>query len=138
MSTEANKTIARRFVEASAASDQAPLKEILAPDFVAHQPYGPQNREVFLQHLKDYMMAFSENNFIVEEQIAERDQVVTRATWQAVHSGEFQGLPPSGKQITIDAILIERIEDGVVVEHRGLFDQLSLMQQIGLVPARES
>lgn len=134
MSTEQNKAVARRFVEASVASDQVPVKELLAPDFVAHHPGGTQNRQAFLQHLHGFLVAFSGTQFTVEEQVAEGDRVVTRATWRATHSGDFQGLPPIGKQIAISAILIDRIKDGEVVEHRGLFDQLSMMQQLGLVP----
>ncbi len=137
MSTEQNKAIARRFVEASVASDQTPLKELLAPDFVAHQPGGTQNREAFLQHLNNFLAAFSDSHFTVEDQIAEGDKVVIRATYRAIHSGDFQGLPPSGKQIEIGAILIERLKNGKIVEHRGLFDQLSMMQQLGAVPGPE-
>jgi steroid delta-isomerase-like uncharacterized protein len=134
MTTEQNKAIARRFLEAVGASDQARLKELLAPDFVAHQPGGPQNSQAFVQHLSSFRLAFSDSQFIVEEQIAEGDRIVTRATWQAIHSGDFQGLPPTGKQIAISAILFGRIRDGKLVESRSLFDQLSLMQQLGLIP----
>lgn len=134
MSNEQIKAIVRRFVEASVESDQGPMKELLASDFVAHQPGGPQDREAFLQHLRGFLVAFSDSRFSVEEQIAEGDKVMTRATWRATHSGDFQGVRPTGKQIAISAILIERLEDGKIVEHRGLFDQLSMMQQLGLVP----
>jgi len=137
MSIEQNKAIARRFAQSSVSSDQGPLKELLAPDFVAHQPSGKQDREEFLQHLNAFLVAFSDSQFTVEEQIAEGDTVVNRTTWQGIHSGNFQGLPATGKEVAIRAILIERIRDGQIVEHRGLFDQLSLMQQLGLIPAGE-
>ena len=134
MTNEQNKAIARRFVEDSGTGDEAALKELLAADFVAHQPYGPQNREAFVEHLNGFLMAFSDSQFTVKKQVAEEDTVVTETTWHAVHSGDFQGAPPTGKQIEINAILIERFEDGKIVEHRGLFDRLSLMQQLGLIP----
>lgn len=134
MTIEQNKAIVGRFLEATVASDQDRLNELLAPDFVAHQPEGPQNRQAFLQHLSTFRMAFSDSRFTVEEQVAEGDKVVTRATWQAVHSGEFQGLRPTGKQIAVSAFFIGRIQDGKIVESRSLFDQLSMIQQLGLIP----
>ena len=134
MTTEQNKALARRVLEAIGANDQARLKELLAPDFVAHQPGGPQNGQAFVQHLSSFRLAFSDSEFTVEEQIAEGDRIATRATWQAIHSGDFQGLPPTGKQIAISAIFFGRVRDGKFVESRSLFDQMSLMQQLGLVP----
>jgi steroid delta-isomerase-like uncharacterized protein len=134
MTTEQNKALMRRFLEASVASDQAALKELLAPDFVAHLPGGPQNREGFLQHINLFALAFSDAHFAVEDFIAEGDKVMARGIWRGIHSGDFQGLRPTGKQIAIGAIIIERIQDGKTVEHWSLFDQLSMMQQLGLIP----
>ena len=136
MTTEQNKALVRRFIEAQIASDQAALKELLAPDFVAYQTYGTQDREAFLQHLNGFLVAFSDNHFTVEEQVAEGDRVVTRTTWHATQSGDFQGLPPTGKQIAVSGITIVRIKDDKIVESRALFDQMSMMQQLGLVPSQ--
>jgi len=135
MSTEQNKTLVRRFLDASIASDSSALRERLASDFMAHIPSGPTNREGFLQHNSVFATAFSDKQFIVEDLIAEGDKVVARATWRGVHSAAFQGLPPTGKQISIGATIIERIRDGKLVEHWSLFDSLAMMQQLGLVPA---
>lgn len=134
MSAEKKKAIARRFIEVAASADEVRLKEVLAPDFVAHQPGGPQDRHAFLQHLDSFRVAFSDNQFVVKDQIAEGEKVMTRAAWQATHSGDFQGVSATGKEIAIQAIFIERIQDDKIVEHWGLFDQLSMMQQLGLVP----
>lgn len=134
-----NKAIVRRFAEASVASDQTAFQEMLSPDFVAHLATGPQNREVFLKHNQGFSIAFSDRQFIVNDQVAEGDKVVTLATWRGTHSaGDFQGLAPTGKQIAISAILIERIKDGKIEEHWSLFDQLSMMQQLGLIPPPQS
>jgi steroid delta-isomerase-like uncharacterized protein len=138
MTTEQNKAVARRFLDASVAGDPANFKDLLSSDFVAHLATGPINREVFLQHNNVFIMAFSDRHFTVKDQVAEGDKVVTLATWRGTHSGSFQGLPPTGKQIAISAILIERIKDGQIEEHWSLFDQLSMMQQLGLVPPPQS
>lgn len=134
MSLEQNKTLIRRFVDFSSDKDQTNVKTLLAPDFVLQQADGPHNQEEFLQHLIYFLTAFSDTHFTVEEQIAEGDQVVTRGTWSGTHSGDFQGVPPTGKRIAISAVLFDRIEDSKIVEHRSQFDMLSMMQQLGLVP----
>jgi steroid delta-isomerase-like uncharacterized protein len=134
MTIEQNKTFMRRFVEASIASDPTSYEELLAPDFVAHLLGGPQNREAFLQHNNFFNTAFSSRQMIVEDLIAEGDKVMARLTWKGVHSGDFQSLPPTGNQIVISAFIVERIKDGKTVEHWSLFDQRSMLQQLGLIP----
>jgi steroid delta-isomerase-like uncharacterized protein len=134
MTTEQNKSFMRRFVEASVASDQTAYKELLAPDFVAHLLGGPQNREAFLQHNNVFNSAFSNRQMIVEDLIAEEDKVMARLTWKGVHSDDFQGLPPTGNQIVISAFIVDRIKEGKTMEHWSLFDQRSMLQQLGLIP----
>lgn len=136
MDNEQNKAIMRRFVVASSDDNyRSNLKPLLAPDFVLHQADGTQhNQEVFLQHLNYFLTAFRDSYFDVEEQVAEGEMVVTRGVWGGIHGGDFQGLPPTGKQVAINAVLIDRIVDGKIVEHRSLFDMLSMMQQLGIVP----
>ena len=139
MTTEQNKAIVRRFFEAFTANDQAALKDVLAPDLVAysHGAPGPQNREVHLQGISMWNAAF-ETHFTVEEQIAEGDKVATRVTMRAIHnSGEFQGLPPTGKQVEMSGTTIERIKDGKIVKRRVSSDWFGLMQQLGLIPVPE-
>lgn len=139
MKTNQNKAIVRRFFEAFNTNDQNVLKELLSPDLVAysHGSPGPQNRETHLQGIDMWNSAF-ETNFIIEEQIAEGDQVATRVTMQANHNrGEFQGLPPTGKQVEVSGVTIERIQDGEIMERRVSSDWFGLMQQLGIVPEPE-
>lgn len=140
MSTDQNKAIPRRFFKAFETNDQPALKEVLSPDFVAHHPGNPRplGREEFLQTIGAYKSAFSDQHYTIKDQIAEGDTVVTRTTWKATHSGEFQGLPPTGKRIEIGGIAIARIEDGKIAERWVMVDQLGMMQQLGLVPSSES
>ena len=135
MSIKENKEIMRRFLEASVASDQTAYKELMAPDFVAHLADGPANRETFLQHNNLFGMAFSDKHFTILDLIAEGDKVSVRAVWRGTHSGDFRGLPPTGKEIKITAFIVDRIRDGKIVEHWSLFDQMGMMQQLGLVPS---
>ena len=136
MTTDQHKALVRRFYAAFGANDGATLNEVLAPDLVAysHGAPGPQNREVHLQGISMWNAAF-ETHFTIEEQIAEGDRVATRVTMRALHNrGEFQGLPPSGKEIVVGGINIERIQDGKIVERRVAGDWLGMMQQLGLIP----
>ena len=131
-----NKAIVRRFYQAFEAGDQAVFNEVLAPDLVAysHSAPAPQNREAHLQGISFFSAAFSEIHYTVEDQVAEGDKVATRVTLRAIHSGDFQGLTPTGKQIAVSGFTIERIKGGKIVERRVSFDQMGMMQQLGLVP----
>ena len=137
MKIEQNKATARHFLDAAVADDQSALKAFLTANFVAHQARGSQNREAFAQHLDEYRMGFTDSYFAVQEQVAEGDTVVTRAIWHAVHTGDFQGVLPTGKQIAIRAVLFLRFEDSKIAEYRGLFDEMGMMQQLGLIPHAE-
>jgi predicted ester cyclase len=136
MTNEHNKAIVRRFYEAFAADDHATMNALLAPDLAAysHHAPGPMNRDTHVQGIRVWNAAFK-TAFTVEEQLAEGDTVATRVTMRAVHSeGDFQELPPSGKQIVTGGISLERVKDGKIVERRVESDWLGMLQQIGLIP----
>ena len=137
MTLEQNKAVVRRFYEAFGKNDLAAIEAVLASDMKAygHSATTPQNREEMLQGIRVWHEAFSDSFYTVEEQLAEGDRVATRVAFRSTHSlGDFMGLPPSGKQITVRGISIERIQDGKIVERRISYDQMGIMQQLGLVP----
>lgn len=139
MSTEENKAIVRRFFKAFETYDQAALKELLAPDLVAYLPGSPDplSREAHLDVIRTWNRAFSDLRFTIENQIAEGEMVATRTTLRGVHSrGEFLELGPTGKEIAISVITMERIKDGSIVERRVALDVLGLMHQLGTTPAQ--
>jgi len=70
----------------------------------------------------------------VEDVIAEEDRVVVRWTAQGTQQGELLGVPPTGKQVTVTGIDVYRIENGRTAEHWGNFDQLGMLQQLGVIP----
>ncbi len=88
-----------------------------------------------LHGISGFNAAFSELHFSIEDLIAEGDKVVARTTSRAIHSGDYQGLPPTGKQIAFSGITVERIKDGKIVERWASYDMMGLMQQLGLVPS---
>lgn len=137
MTLEQNKAVVRRFYEAFRAKDPAVLKEILAPDLQASPPgaTSPQSREEHLLGISMSNAAFDDSYYTIEEQLAEGDLVATRVTFRATHSrGDFMGFSPTGKQVEIRGISLERIKDGRIVERWVRFDRMDFMQQLGLVP----
>jgi predicted ester cyclase len=80
-----------------------------------------------------YKTAFPDLNVTVEDVIAEGDKVVTRVTLRGTHQGEIEEFgPPTGRQIEVKGISISRIEGGKIVEDWDSYDNLSLLQQLGL------
>jgi serine phosphatase RsbU (regulator of sigma subunit) len=120
MSAEENKALVRRFFEAQVKGDLQTLDELLAPDFVDHRPLpgGDPDRESYIQFVAERKAALSDIRFIVEEQMAaEGDRVVSRLTIRFTHDRrELVGFAPTGKVYEVKAIIIDRIEDGKIVE----------------------
>ena len=66
--------------------------------------------------------------------VVEGDKVATRCTMTGTHKGEFMGIPPTNKKVTVWAISIDRVAGGKFVEEWGTYDTLGLMKQLGIVP----
>jgi predicted ester cyclase len=71
----------------------------------------------------------------IELQVAEWDKVVGYWTMTATHGGELMGIPATGKRVKLTGVSIMRIAGGKIVEEWNEADQMSLMQQLGVVPA---
>jgi len=134
MSAEENKALARRAWENMDEPDI--IDEVYAPDVVWHEPdQDIQGTEQAKQFIAMYKTAFPDLNATVEDVIAEGDKVVTRVTLRGTHQGEIEEFgPPTGRQIESKGITISRIEGGKIVEDWDSYDNLSVMQQLGLVP----
>lgn len=136
MTSVQNKVVMGRFFKAFEVNDQTALRELLGSDLVAYHPgsHEPLGRDALLQVIDMFTGAFSDQEYTIEDQIAEGDKVVSHVPWRATHSGDFQGLPASGTRVEVSGISIDRISDGRIVEHQVLMDQMGLMQQVGAVP----
>ena len=110
----------------------------MSHDFDDHDDPNPTGTLEGLEHAKhtimEYRSAFPDVTFIVEDQIAEGDMIVTRWTAHGTHKGVFRGIPPTGKQAMTTGISITRVVSGKFVEGRINYDALGLLQQIGVVP----
>jgi steroid delta-isomerase-like uncharacterized protein len=139
MSTEANKATVRRFFEALNAGDLEGVAALCAPDIVVHNAGAPDplDLEGFRQLAGAFVGAFPSGIHAIEDIIGEGNTVVTRVTYHGVHTGDLMGIPPTGKTVTVPAMIVDRIAAGRIVETWRLFDQMSMMQQLGVIPAPE-
>jgi steroid delta-isomerase-like uncharacterized protein len=118
----------------------AAFDELISPDFVEHEelpPGMPPGREGTRQLFSALHSAFPDLRAEIEDVVAQEDKVVFRMTWRGSHTGPFMGIPPTGKQFAFRVFDMVRVADGKVAEHWGLLDQLSLMQQLGVIPTPE-
>ena len=135
---EENKAIVRRLSEAADKGDWATFSELLAPDYVSHGlGRGPLTREELVESYRMFLVTFADMHATIEDVIAEGDKVVTRYTVRCTHKGEFQGIPATGKELAWTGISIVRIAGGKIVEEWEEYDRMSLMQQLGAIPAGE-
>ena len=118
--TELNKSVIRRFVEeVQNKKNWDVYDELNDPAFVNHSapPGIPSDREGGKIYLAAFLNAFPDCRFTVDDMIAEGDQVVTKKTFTGTHEGEFAGIPPTGKRVTLQFVDIMRVRDGRIVEH---------------------
>ena len=137
MSTEQNKAILRRYIqEVDNKGNFAVHDELVAPNFRSYYASGPpMDREGHKQFLTVMRTACPDIRVTIEDLIAEGDKVVVRWTSRGTHQGEFQGVLPTAKQVTVTGITINRFADGQLVETWSVFDQMGLLQQLGVVPS---
>jgi steroid delta-isomerase-like uncharacterized protein len=136
MSTEANKAIVRRYVEAVwNARNLAVIDEVIAPGFIQHSAGVPPGRDGVTHFFRMIDTAFPDARMTIEDIFAEGDRVVWRFSIHATHTGPFQGIPPTGTSVTITGMNIVRMADGLIVENWGQQDNLGLLQQLGVIPA---
>jgi steroid delta-isomerase-like uncharacterized protein len=132
-----NATLARREVEeAFNGGNLDVLDELLADDYVSHDPAAPEpirGREGARALIESYRSGVAGLHVQIDDQIAKGDKVVTRWTASGRHEGELFGVPPTGKEIEVTGITIERFEDGRVVEDWTNWDALGLRRQLGVV-----
>jgi steroid delta-isomerase-like uncharacterized protein len=138
---EDNKAIVRRWIEAYNNRDiQQVEADVLAPGYVAHAPAasGPLDTEAWRQFTAAFIEAFPDLRLTVEDIFSVGDMVAARIAFHGTHRGEFQGIPPTGKEVAFSSIEIDRVVDGKVQEHWFELDLLGLMRQLGPSPSQSS
>ena len=116
VTVEKNKSLVQRYFDEMNKGNKSYLDEYLGANYI-------------------FLTAFPDTKVSVEDIIAVGDKVVTRWKIRGTHSGELQGIAPTGKEVTITGIIITRVDNGKAVEEWEAFDQLGLMQQLGAIPS---
>ena len=134
--SEENKDLAQRSWEIVNQRNPDLIEEFYPPHFVWHEPdQDLRGYEQAKQFVSTFFKALPDINITIDDVIAEGDKVVTRYTIRGTHQGETEEFgPPTGRQMELEGITIHRIEDGKIVEEWERYDNLSVLQQLGLVP----
>jgi steroid delta-isomerase-like uncharacterized protein len=105
---------------------------MMASDAVIHEPPvgSPDGLKTFNTSIRT---AFPDWHSTVDELIVEGDRVAERWTGRGTHRGTLQGIPATGKRVTVPGVVFYRITGGKIAEFRGSFDSMSLMRQLGVV-----
>jgi len=126
----------RRIFSLMDEKDFASIRELLAPEFSAilggNPPMGVEEWAGMGQM---FYAAFPDGRHAIDEIFEVGDLVVMRGSFSGTHTGDFMGMPPTGKKITVTEISIDRFADGKLVEHRVEADMFGLMQQLGAIPS---
>jgi|SRR5579859_508449 len=135
-----NKAVVRRLVEEfQSQGNVATAEELMSIDFINHtaRPGAPNDRQGVIDLFSRFRAAFPDFRAEIHDQVAEDDLVVTRKTFYGTHKADYYGAPATNREVAILVIDIVRVVDGKLIEHWGLMDQFSLLQQIGAIPARQ-
>ena len=133
MSTEDNKNIVRRYQDAYNTGDFIALAEVVGADVLTPNiaPGMPPGLEGAIAVHQTTLLGMPDYWTTIEDLIAEGDKVVVRVTMTGTHTGNFWGVPPTGRRINLTAIYIVRIADGKIVEHWGEEDGMKVFKQLG-------
>jgi steroid delta-isomerase-like uncharacterized protein len=136
-SAAANKVIARKFFEEFDRHNFDGIASLLTPSEVAHLPGAPQPLDwpAHRQYASAFITAFPDCYHVIEDQIADADNVVTRVTFYGTHKGSLMGIPATGKTIAMGGISWFRMENGFIAEEWSEFDRLGMMVQLGAAGA---
>lgn len=137
MGTNDNAAVVRQWFQAFNDGDMQAEAAARATDFTAHIPGvpGPLDGEGWRQFIGMFFGGFPNMRLVIEDLIAAGDRVAVRWTFHGTHQGDFHRIPPTGRQVTMSVIEINRVSDGKVAEHWVQFDQLGVLQQLGAVPS---
>ena len=138
--SEANKNIVRELTEqVFNARNLDRLGEFYAPGYVDHDVpssiESPQSVDEMRRSFEETLSAAPDLRWNIQDMVADGDKVAIRQTIEGTHSGEFMGIPPTGKTFVVRSMAILRLVDGKIVERWGVEDRLEMMQALGALPS---
>jgi uncharacterized protein (TIGR02246 family)/steroid delta-isomerase-like uncharacterized protein len=137
---QSNIIVVRQALQVLNTGDISSVREIISPQYFNHEsqvdPVRSELRgpEEFMDTVKNLRNAFPDLHYEEQETIASGDKVISILTVTGKHMGNFFVIPSTGREISYQAVHIHRIDnDGKIVEHRAIRDDLTFMMQLGLV-----
>jgi len=109
---------------------------VFAPDCDIHINGGPKptlNVAEFKQFVSSLLTAFPDLRFTIDDQIDSAQKVAIRWTAVGTNTGIFGELPATGKRVTVRGLILDEVVNGRVVERWELWDQMTMLQQLGLI-----
>ena len=135
MSTEDNIAAFRKLIEVGFSGGNLDVvEELVSPDALEHQRGSKPGIDGTKATIATLHMWFSDFELTIVKVTAEGDTVWSLNRARGVNTGSVMGFPPTGKSFEIDVMDVARFEDGRIVEHWGVPDQLGLLIQLGLMP----
>ena len=137
MSQDIKAAARRTLEEIFPNADVAALAELVHPDMVNHEapPGVPQGLEGMTQSMRMLEAAFSDRRWEIHQAIGEGDTVVIYCTFHGRHTGQFMGLAPTNRPFAFRQVHLVRFQDGKSIEHWAVRDDLTLLRQLGALPA---
>jgi steroid delta-isomerase-like uncharacterized protein len=136
-SSDAAKAVVRRNTEeVQSRGNFDVFEELFAPDFIDHtpQPGRTSDRDGARELYRVLRTAFPDFRAEIHWQAADGDLVTTYKTYHGTHKGKFFGIAPTGRKIHFETVDAMRVRNGRIVEHWGVANLFSLMQQLGVLP----
>ncbi len=142
MNLDANKTLAKTYINALDRRDVDAAVALVTPDLVNHTAIPEaQGAEGLRRILGKLNKAFPDHRVSCDDLIAEGDRVMCRVTMRGTNTGPLEfvrwPMPATGKSVNTTAIHVFRVEGGKIAEHWGAMDLLGMMRQLGMTPRPE-
>ena len=132
---EQNKKIFRNLIEESDKGNLSALEQFYSVDYIDHTPSPVRGlaagREGIIKAAQLFYEAFPDTQHTIEHLIAEGDKVVAHVSAKGTHQGEFFGLAPTNKAVTLSGIGIYRMVNGKIVE-RWAYNGIGVLEQLGI------
>ena len=128
--SSASKDVVRKWFDAVNRHDVDAVAELVAEDFVNHSSTN-QGREGLRSEMTYWFNAFPDAEVPLEEVVAEGDMVAVRHGLSGTHEGEFLGVAPTGKRISVQEMDIFRVKNGLIIESWSAPDLFGMLNQIG-------
>lgn len=135
--SQENKALVQGLHESIGNGDVNAINRIYSADAIYHGTGDMANadKDMFMQFISAVLEAFPGLKVTQEQVLADGDKVTYVNTYSGTHKGEFMGIPATGKEMSVRSIGIARILGGQIVEEWENFDELGMMQQLGIIPS---